>query len=194
MFSTTLIISKTAIELSDKKIAYNKSMSFKQLFAYTELNVEPETMNALNWTVGVLYIAGILGVVGLLVWKFAPILHTRQQQKRLEKMKAANAIWFDHVESELHCGHNKIRIEPNSFEHFVCKITFKAPSKYTKDLDIFDEADEAKGVKETRRGVEQAVRRLNKKVKALGLKEDLFKRGKERTSVNDEYRQRIVNN
>ena len=49
-------------------------------------------------------------------------------------------------------------------------------------------------LKESRRGVEQAVRRLNDKGRKLGLKTDLFKRSKERTSVNDEYRLRITRN
>lgn len=164
------------------------------LFGATELNIDPETLKDINAVTLFIYAVLLIALIGLITWKFVPILHTWQRQKRTAKLEAANAIWFNSLESELHCGHDKMRIEPNSFEHFVCKIIFKTPSKYTKDLDIFDEADEAKGVKETKRGVEQAVRRLNKKVKVLGLKEDLFKRSKERTSVNDEYRQRIVNN
>lgn len=43
------------------------------------------------------------------------------------------------------------------------------------------------------RGVEQAVRRLNKKARELGLKNDLFKRIKESTSVNETYRSRVKN-
>ncbi len=169
-------------------------MYFSMLFAATKLNVDPETMNALNWTIGVFYAGGVLAVIGLLAWKLLPIVHTELRQRRLEKIGAANAIWFDHKESELHCGHNKIRIEPKSLEHFVCKITFRVPSNYYDDLDIFEGADRAKATRETRRGVEQAVRRLNKKAKALGLKNDLLKRGKDSTSVNDEYREHIVRN
>ncbi|MES2971724.1 MAG: hypothetical protein V4702_05375 [Patescibacteria group bacterium] len=169
-------------------------MDSRLIFGATELNIDPETLKDINAVTLFVYAVLFLALIGLVVWKAAPFIHKERQKSRLAKREAANAIWFDHIESELHCGHDKIRIEPNSFEHFVCKIIFKTPGKYTKDLDIFDEADEAKGVKETKRGVEQAVRRLNKKAKVLGLKEDLFKRSKERTSVNDEYRQRIVNN
>lgn len=169
-------------------------MLIANLFAAEQLNVDPETMNALNWTVGFFYVVGLLGIIGLLVWKFTPILHSRQRQKRLARLKAANAIWFDHIESELHCGHNKKRIEPKSFEHFVCKITFNAPSRYHEDNDIFEAVDRVKIIRETKRGVEHAVRRLNDKARKLGLEDDLFKRRKESTSVNDEYRQRIVKN
>ncbi len=162
--------------------------------AVNKLDIDPETLNQINVFTLFVYGALFTGLLGILAWKGIPYFITRSRNKRTEKIKSANAIWFDSKESDLHIGHNKMRIEPNSFEHFVCKITFKTPSKYIEDLDIFDEADEAKGVKETKRGVEQAVRRLNKKIKVLGLKEDLFKRSKEHTSVNDGYRQRIVNN
>jgi len=162
--------------------------------AIQPLDIDPETMNQINSVTLFVYAALFLALVGLIVWKVTPIIYRERQKSRLAKHEAANAIWFDHTESELHCGHNQMRIEPKSFEHFVCKVTFKNPSKYTTDLDIFDEADRAKGIRETKRGVEQAVRRLNKKVRTLGLSTDLFKRSKESTSVNDEYRKRIVKN
>lgn len=160
-------------------------------FAVQDLNpIDPDINAAFAWVMGILTVAffGIIIAYSLRLF----ISYRKRRNQRLREAK--NAIWFDHVESELHCGYDKLRIEPKSFEHFVCKIIFKAPSKYTADLDIFDEADRAKGIQETKRGVEQAVRRLNKKAQTLGLKQDLFKRSKESTSVNDEYRQLIVKN
>lgn len=162
--------------------------------AIQPLDVDPETMNQINGVALAAYIGIFVVAIAAVIWKVTPIIYRERQKNRLAKLEAANAIWFDHAESELHCGLSKIRIEPKSFEHFVCKITFSKPDKYHTDLDIFDEAERAKGAKETNRGVEQAVRRLNKKAKTLGLKDNLFKRSKERTSVNDDYRERIAQN
>ncbi len=163
------------------------------LAAIKPLNIDPETMSQIN-EVGLLAF-GALALVAICwtIWHVAPAIYKNHKEKRELRLEAANAIWFDAVESELHCGHIKKRIEPNSFEHFVCKITFENPSDYAPDYDIFEQAERAKNLEETKRGVEQAVRRLNKKGKEMGLKKDLFKRSKERTSVNDEYRERIVN-
>jgi Tfp pilus assembly protein PilE len=163
------------------------------LFATTQLKITP-TDNTLAGFLIVVYIAGILGIIGMTAWYFAPSIYSKRKQNKAAKMEAANAIWFDSIESELHYGHEKMRIEPKSFEHFVCKITFKNPDKYHPDLSVFDEADRAKGTKETKRGVEQAVRRLNKKLGESGFKDDLFKRSKERTAVNAPYRQNIIRN
>lgn len=161
--------------------------------AIQKLNVDPETMHQIN-VIGIgTFILIFIALLGILAWHGVPFFYSYNRNRREEKHRASNAIWFDSNDSELHCGHSKIRIEPRSFEYFVCELTFKSPSTYHDDLDIFDEADRVKGSKETRRGVEQAVRRLNKKAKSLGLQNDLLKRGKDNTSVNDEYRQHIVN-
>jgi len=159
------------------------------LFAVEKLNIDPETLNTINGF-GLFFMGAILlFFVGFLAWHLVPALAVHTQSKRAEKIKAANSIWFDAKESVLHCGLNKMRIEPTSLEHYVCKITFNSPSKYHKDIDILDAKDPAKDLG---RGVEQAVRRLNKKARELSLKNDLFKRGKDSTSVNDEFRQHIV--
>lgn len=157
--------------------------------AVKPLDIDPETMNQVN-EVG-LVTFGILGLftVGWIIWHVAPMAYRYQKENREAKLEAANAIWFDVKESSLHCGYNRLRIEPQSLEHFVCKISFAEPSEYHDDLDIFEAKDHSNDLG---RGVEQAVRRLNKKASALGLKSDLLKRGKDSTSVNDEYRERIV--
>jgi hypothetical protein len=160
------------------------------LFGATKLNVDPETMNTITVITIFIFGAAILGFFGLMIWHFAPILYSKRKQSK----ETANAIWLDSFESEIHYGHRKMRIEPKSFEYYVCQVVFSVPNKYHKDLDVFDKADEAKGIRETRRGVEQAVRRLNKKFRELGLKDDLFKRSKERTTINNQYHQNIIKN
>lgn len=160
-------------------------------FAVEDLKpIDPEITAAFAWVMAILAVA----FIGMIIVYSARLFIGYRKRKNQKLREAKDAIWFDHVESELHCELNKMRIEPKSFEYFVCKLILKAPSQHTTDLDIFDEAERAKGIQETNRGVEQAVRRLNKKAKTLGLKDDLFKRSKERTSVNDEYRERIVKN
>jgi DNA-binding response OmpR family regulator len=154
-----------------------------------QINVDPD-VNAIGL---VLMGLGVILFVGFVLWRLLPLLVTEYRNRQEEKIQAANSIWFDYKESVLHCGENNMRIEPNSFEYFVCKLTFRTPNKYQPDNDIFDEVDRTKS-KSGARGVEQAVRRLNDKGTELGLNSALFKRGKGSTSVNDEYRPRIVKN
>lgn len=166
-------------------------MPFSPLFAIEKLNTNSEDVKMITefglYFMGAILVAGI----GFVAWHIVPALITNIRETRAEKNKAANNIWYDAKESVLHCGLNKTRIEPTSLEHYVCKITFNAPTKYYGDMAIFNAKDHAKDMG---RGVEQAVRRLNKKAKELGLKHDLFKRGRDSTSVNDEYRKHIVKN
>jgi hypothetical protein len=162
------------------------------LFGATKLNIDPETTNTISWVAGVFFVAVILGGIGLSVWYFTPIIYSRMKLNKIAKMEASDAIWLDDFESEIHYGHKKKYIVPKSFEYYICKIVFGAPREYHNDIDIFDEVDEAKGTEYKGRGVEQGVRRLNKKFKELGLKDDLFKRSKERTTINAQYQQNIV--
>lgn len=157
-------------------------------FAIEDLKpLDPDIQTAFQWIMGIIFAL----LVGAILFYLATLLleYGRKRKQRLREAK--DSIWFDHKESVLHCGLNKMRIEPTSLEHYVCKITFNSPSRYYEDIDIFYAKDHAKDLG---RGVEQAVRRLNKKAKELGLKHDLFKRGKDSTSVNDEYRPHIVKN
>jgi hypothetical protein len=158
-----------------------------------KIDVDPDLNNIFLGVFAIFFLAGI----GVVVWHFAPILYEKRKLSRAAKSQSKNSIWYDPKESELHSGDNKIRIEPKSLEHYVCKITFNSPSKYIDDYTVFEDRDNAVSrskAKESRRGVEQAVRRLNDKGRKLGLKTDLLKRSKERTSVNDEYRLRITKN
>lgn len=155
-------------------------------FAIQDLKpVDPEITTAFAWIMGVLAVI----LFGLILAFLIRLLFDYGKKRKQQLREAKDSIWFDHTESVLHCGLNKVRIEPSSLEHYVCKISFNSPSKYHSDTDIFYAKDHANDLG---RGVEQAVRRLNKKAKTLGLKNDLFKRGKDNTSVNDEYRQNIV--
>lgn len=166
-------------------------MPFSPLFAIEKINMDSPDVKMI--TEFGLYFMGALFVVaiGYVAWQVVPIIINNIRETRAEKIKAANRIWYDAKESVLHCGLNKMRIEPTSLEHYICKITFNAPTKYYEDMTIFGAKDHANDMG---RGVEQAVRRLNKKARELGLKSDLFKRGKESTSVNDEYRRHVVKN
>jgi len=156
-----------------------------------QIEVDPELNNIFLVVFALLFLMAI----GVAVWHFAPILYKKRKIITTAKSQLKNSIWYDPKESELHSGDNKIRIEPKSLEHYVCKITFNSPSKYVDDYSVFQARDNAvsraKAI-ESQRGVEQAVRRLNNKGRKLGLKTDLFKRSKERTSVNDEYRLKIT--
>jgi len=156
-------------------------------FAMQDLKpLDPEIQSAFLWVMG--FFAVVL--FGLIVFWLITVFLDYSKKRKQQLREARDSIWFDHNDSVLHCGLNKVRIEPSSLEHYVCKISFKSPSKYHSDTDIFYAKDHANDLG---RGVEQAVRRLNKKAKALGLQNDLFKRGKDNTSVNDEYRQNIIN-
>ena len=162
-------------------------------FNTPQIEVDPEFNNIFL----VVYAILSLVALGMAVWYFAPILYKKRKNNIAAKSLLKNSIWYDLKETELHSGDNKIRIEPKSLEHYVCKITFNSPNKYIDDYAVFEARDNAVSLaklKESRRGVEQAVRRLNDKGRKLGLKTDLFKRSKERTSVNDEYRLRITRN
>lgn len=156
-----------------------------------QIDVDPDINN-----IGLVVFAFIfLFGLGVVAWHVTPVLYEKIKHGRAAKAQAMNSIWYDPKESELHSGDNKIRIEPKSLEHYVCRITFNSPSKYIDDYTVFEARDNAVSrakAKESRRGVEQAVRRLNDKGRKLGLKTDLLKRSKERTSVNDEYRLRIT--
>jgi len=157
-------------------------------FAIQDLKpVDPEITAAFAWVMGILAVL----LFGLILFYLANLFFAYSKKRKQQLREARDSIWFDYKESILHCGLNKMRIEPTSLEHYVCKLTFNSPSKYYEDIDIFYAKDHAKDLG---RGVEQAVRRLNKKARELGLKNDLFKRGKDSTSVNDEYRQNIVKN
>jgi hypothetical protein len=160
-------------------------MHSELLFATTQLKIDP----GLNEVFGFFFAVIILAFIGLAIWYLAPILRSTQQHKRLAKLEAANAIKFDPIESELHCGHHSKRIEPYSLQYYVIMLTFSAPTKYSTDYDVMDEK-EHKG--DGSRAVYQAVRLVNEKAKRLGLKNDLLKRGKESTSVNDMYRVLII--
>lgn len=157
------------------------------IFAAEKLNIDPDVTRAFLFVYGVLFVV----LIGFIIRHLAPLIYQWYMEKRANDKHLDNAIWFDEHDSELHIGRNKMRIEPKSFEYFVCTITFNAPSKYHDDLKVFNKADHAKGARETSRGVEQAVRRLNKKVQSLGLKSELFARSKERTAISTEYRNRI---
>lgn len=165
------------------------------IFAVEKLNIDPDTLNGMNMIVGFLYLVGVLGIFGYLAWTLIPIIYSKRKQNRKQKIEASTAIRYDTNDSELHYGHNRVRIEPKSFEHFICEIILATPDAYHDDLDIFEARDGAVShARESQRGVEQAVRRLNNKARKLGLKNDLFQRSKERTVVNKEYRLNIINN
>lgn len=164
-------------------------------FAVTKLNIDPETENTISWTAGVFFAAVILVGIGWSVRYLAPILYSRRKHNKASKIEAASAIWLDSFASEIHFGHKKKRIEPTSFEYHICEVVFSAPNEYHNDIDIFDKVDEVKGTSQAGgRGVEQGVRRINDKFNELGLKDDLFKRSKERTTINNKYYQNIVKN
>jgi len=144
-------------------------------------------------TIGlVVYALLILIAIGITLWHFMPVLYKKRVEKNKQQTKVANTISYNPKESQLSIGTNKKRIEPKSYEHFVCQITFSAPDEYHNDDDIQELKDNYSNSSSSIRGVEQAVRRLNIKAKEMGLKNDLFKRSKERTSVNDEYRLRVI--
>lgn len=163
-------------------------------FAATKLNVDPEVMSTITGITGFIFGAAILIGIGYSAWYFIPIFLSKRKLNKAAKREAAGAIWLDTFESEIHYGYKKMYIEPKSFEYYICQIVFDIPTEYHNDLDIFDEVDEAKGTEYKGRGVEQGVRRLNKKFRELGVKDDLFKRSKERTTVNNQYHQNIVKN
>ena len=138
-----------------------------------QIDVDPDLNNIFLVIFVFIFLAGI----GAAVWQLAPILYKERKLSRAAKNQSKNSIWYDVKESELHSGDNKIRIEPKSIEHYVCKITFNSPHKYIDDYTVFQARDNAVSLsklKESRRGVEQAVRRLNDKGRKLGLKTDLL--------------------
>ena len=164
-------------------------MYSSSLFAVEKLDIDPETLNIMNGVGLILMGSMLLGLVGILAWHLVPALVVHIKNKRAEKIKAANSIWFDAKESVLHCGHSQTPIELKSFEYYVCIDTFASPSDYQDDIDIMEKVDRNK----SDRAVEQAVNRLNTKAKTIfGLDEKLFKRGKDSTAVNEMYRSRIV--
>lgn len=94
------------------------------LLAATPLDIAPETLKDIN-SVGLFFMMLVfLSLIGLLTWKFLPVIISSRRKKRAEKIKATTRIWFDSNESVLHCGNNKVRIEPNSLEYFVCSLSF----------------------------------------------------------------------
>lgn len=157
----------------------------------TKLNVDAELTNTLSGVIIIFFTAVVVGIIGLFIWYFVPTFYSKRKHNQALKLETANAVWFDLVESVLHCGNRSKRIEPYSLQYYVIQFTFSAPTGYTTDTDVMDEK-EHRG--DENRSVYHAVRLVNDKAKQLGLKEDLLKRGKQSTSVNDEYRQRILKN
>lgn len=166
-------------------------IQMKNYFALNTPTIETDP-DVNNLFLGLMLLILVIGL-SVIVWQATPYVYRYIKKRRIERAKEANSIWYDTKESELHRGFKQIRIEPKSLEHFVCKITFSSPSRYIDDLTIFEARDAAIDHRqESQRGVEQAVRRLNKKGRELGLKNDLFRRSKEHTSVNNEYRSIII--
>lgn len=161
------------------------------LFAIEKLDIDNATLHGIATITLFAMGAMLVYLVGYLLWHFFPAAYSYYRNKRTEKAKAENGIWFDIDESVLHRGKHAMAIERKSFEYFVCKITFLDPNNYHNDQDIYDNFDDKR---QRERAVYQAVLRLNKKgIADLGLKDALFKRGKNSTSVNNIYRLRIIN-
>lgn len=162
-------------------------MHLTVLFAIEKLKpIDPDINKVFLLLMSVMFISGL----GVVAWQIAPIIFAHYRVKRSEKIRADNDMWFNAIESTLHRGHRSISIEKNSIEYYVCKLIFASPYRSREDGDIFD----ARGQnKERKRGVYQAVNRLNKKAsESLGLENNLFNRNKEDTFVNDIYRPYIV--
>lgn len=134
-----------------------------------------------------IWVMGIILVVGVLYIAITEIIVPAVKsswQKREEKAEADGNIEFDLKKSTLNRGHRSLQVPENSLEYFVCKLVFKDAEKPQLDINVLEAAK--KDVFSDRRAVEQAVRRINKKAKAvLELKNDLLLRRKEKTLLND---------
>lgn len=126
-----------------------------------------------------------VGFLGLVLWFVVSTLIPKHLNKRVEKIKADKAIWFDVKESVIHRGPRELKITEDTVEHFVCKLVFGEPEEYHSDVSVLEAASEDDLKQRT---VYQAVQRLNAKANGeLGIRE-LFIRNKSKTALNKNYR------
>ena len=167
-------------------------MVFNALIAATKLDIDPETMNELHTVFTFIYVVLGLITVAILGKMLVPLGYKKYKKRRKSNFETTNAIWFDSKESQLHRGTKHVQIEFQSYEYYVCKLTLENPNEYTTDTDVFDARSEYVKYKESERGVEQAVKRLNDKAVAeLGIDTKLLKRAKQQTTVAENYRKHV---
>lgn len=152
-------------------------MDSYQYFAAEKLNIEPDVTNFFLWIYAALFIA-LLVLIG-------KDMASSYIKMRRDKAESDKDLRFDSKESKLIRGSRELDIPENSLEYFVCKLVFESPTEYQSDTDVLEAAGRGSDSFEMR-PVYQAVKRLNKKsMKSLELKSDLFKRGKEKTGLNE---------
>jgi hypothetical protein len=161
-------------------------MNAYSLFAESQFHLKEPTIDDINNIFAFILAAFAVGLIGMLLWHFVPLLISYYRDRRAEKIKVNSTIWFDTTESVLYRGSQQLKIPENTIEFFVCKLIFDERDKYQLDENVLDAYG---GDSFKQRPVYQAVVRLNKKVKSeLKLKEDLFIRGRERTALNNNFR------
>jgi hypothetical protein len=152
--------------------------TIKQLSA-TKLNVDPNTT---NFFLGVMALILIFGFIYLTF-----LYYTQKKKDEEEELEARNHIKFNPTKSIITSGHLGLEIPNGTLEYFVCKAVFSNPNRYHSDLDVENNADNSSAF--SQRAVYKSVIRINNKARnELQLKEDLLKRSRERTILNDRYK------
>jgi len=157
-------------------------MHFSQSFAIQNLKpIDPDITNPFYWAMTLLVIALLTIVTAYFVLR----VRERRENKRAEKLKAEQDIWFDEHKSILHKGSQQVAIPESSLEYYVCKLVFKNPQVYQDDWDILHAAGE---IDKKDRAVYFAVDRINYKARhAFKIDDKLLKRNSQKTRLNDNY-------
>lgn len=145
--------------------------------AVEQLEIDPEVTQFLSGAMILMLVVSI----GVIIWK---IFESRKIERE-EEFEARKHIDFDSKKCVLTRGSLRLEIPYDTLEYFVCKVVFEEPTQYHSDSTILEYArmdDEAE------RPVYQASRRINQKAKKdLELEDDLLKRAKLRTILNEKY-------